>query len=119
MIKKIPKYKVIDRNKNVLIQGNILFEIIETLILNTIKHIETKKSLITRIEKNHFVYFDLLSMIYQNSNYFEWENIETIEYIYNNKKFLDPKDFVKFKKSSFKLSSRVNNIDVENIKWKR
>jgi hypothetical protein len=115
MIKKIPKYKVLDKNNNVIVQGNILYEIIETLVLNTIKHIESKKSLITRIEKNYFVYFDLLSTIYQNSDHFVWENIKSIEMVLNNSHFVKKEEFIYIKRNKFELADFKEEFNV--IYW--
>lgn len=119
MRRRKPKYKVLDKNDNVLIQGALLHEIIETIILNTVKRLEKEKSMITRIEKNYFAYFNVLSTIYQNSNHILWKNIEMIENLHNNKEFLNSNKFIKFKKDTFSLTQGLHDISTNNIRWKK
>lgn len=119
MRRKKPKYKVLDNNNNIIIQGDLLFELIETTILNTIKSLEKEKSMITRIEKNYFAYFNVLSTIYQNSNHILWENIVIIENLHNNKEYLNSNKFIKFKKISYNLSQGLKKISASNARWEK
>lgn len=119
MRRKKPKYKVLDNNNNIIIQGDLLFELIETTILNTIKSLEKEKSMITRIEKNYFAYFNVLSTIYQNSNHILWKNIVIIENLHNNKEYLNSNKFIKFKKISYNLSQGLKKISASNARWEK
>lgn len=121
MSKKKAKYEVLNQQNEIIISGDILSEIIATTILDTFKHLENDKSLLYKIEKNYFSFYDILSGVYKNSEYFYWDNIKQIELIHNNDTFLDQSKFIKFKRNTWTLVKPVLNINLNfkrGVSWK-
>lgn len=121
MSKKKAKYEVLNQQNEIIISGDILSEIIATTILDTFKHLENDKSLLYKIEKNYFSFYDILSGVYKNSEYFYWDNIKQIELIHNNDTFLDQSKFIKFKRNTWTLVNPVLNINLNfrrGVSWK-
>ncbi|WP_218117658.1 hypothetical protein, partial [Staphylococcus sp. HMSC034G07] len=67
MYKNKPKYEVLNQNNDIIISGDILSEIISTTILETFKHLESDKSLLHKINKNYFSFYNVLADVYKNS----------------------------------------------------
>lgn len=112
MNRKKAKYEVLNFNNDVILSGDILSEVIATTILDTFKHLENEKSLLHKIHKDYFSFYNILAGVYKNSDYLLWDNIELIEIIHNNKKYLDENKFIKFKKNTWTLTKAELKIDL-------
>ncbi|RIL91029.1 hypothetical protein BUY32_04795, partial [Staphylococcus cohnii] len=64
MYKRKPKYEVLNHNNEIIISGDILSENISTTILETFKYLENSKSLLYKIERNYYSFYNILSGIY-------------------------------------------------------
>lgn len=121
-ISKKAKYEVLNFENEIVISGNILSEIIDTTILNTFKYLENEKSLLYKLEKDYFGYYNVLATIYKSSDSFYWNSIKYIEMIHNNEQFLSENIFIKFKKYRYTLTDpkiKINLIKNEAIAWKK
>lgn len=121
MYKRKPKYEVLNHNNEIIISGDILSEIISTTILETFKYLENSKSLLYKIERNYYSFYNILSGIYKNSEYFYWDNIKQIELIHNNSDFLSKENFVKFRKNTWILINSKLKIELnlnKELRWK-
>lgn len=102
-MKKRISYTVLNINEEVLYKGYMLSELIETIIINTLKKIDNKYSIITKLEKDYYSYFCELNQFFLNSNCYNWESIKIIELIHNNNEFINEDDYIFFKKTNIKL----------------
>ena len=121
MYRKKSKYEVVNYENDVILSGDILSEIIATTVLETFKHLEDDKSLLYKINKNYFSFYNVLADVYKNSEYIFWDNIESIEIIHNNKKYLHENKFIKFKRNTWTLTKAELKIDFnfhKKVSWK-
>lgn len=120
MYRRKAKYEVMNHEKELILSGDILGEVIATTILDTFKYLENDKSLLYKIEKDYFSFYNILAGVYKNSDYLLWENIELVELIHNNQNFLDQSKFIKFKKNTWTLvrpELRINLSFRKGILW--
>lgn len=120
MLKRKPKYEVLNHKNERILSGDILSELISTSVFNTFNYLE-KKSLLYKIEKDYFSYYNILAGLYKNSDYLYWNNIKEVELIHNNKTFLNEEKFIKFKKNTWTLVNPELKLDLnfrKAILWK-
>ncbi|RIL23391.1 hypothetical protein [Staphylococcus gallinarum] len=120
MLKRKPKYEVLNHKNERILSGDILSELISTSVFNTFNYLE-KKSLLYKIEKDYFSYYNILAGLYKNSDYLYWNNIKEVELIHNNKTFLNEEKFIKFKKNTWTLVNPELKLDFnfrKAILWK-
>lgn len=121
MYRKKSKYEVLNYENDVILSGDLLSELIATTVLETFKHLEDDKSLLYKINKNYFSFYNVLADVYKNSEYIFWDNIESIEIIHNNKKYLHENKFIKFKRNTWTLTKAELKIDLnfhKKVSWK-
>lgn len=120
MLKRKPKYEVLNHKNERILSGDILSELISTSVFNTFNYLE-KKSLLYKIEKDYFSFYNILAGLYKNSDYLYWNNIKEVELIHNNKTFLNEEKFIKFKKNTWTLVNPELKLDLnfrKAILWK-
>ncbi|MEB7678011.1 hypothetical protein NGB25_12960 [Staphylococcus saprophyticus] len=121
MYRKKSKYEVLNYENDVILSGDVLSELIATTILETFKHLENDKSLLHKINKNYFSFYNVLADVYKNSEYLLWDNIKAIEIIHNNQKYLHESKFIKFKRNTWTLTKAELKIDLnfhKKVSWK-
>ncbi|OFS55438.1 hypothetical protein HMPREF2664_04340 [Staphylococcus sp. HMSC064E03] len=106
-------YKIIQNGK-VIYKGHILSELIETLILNQIKYIDENNNSLVKINKNIYAYLCELSNCYNDSKEYEWEHIKIVEICFNNKDFIEEKDFIHFEKQDIQYKKIKNKLNYKN-----